>query len=72
MSANFPTDEDRMIYRLHVHKNMITWVIKRLADAGIQAKRTTGNDPQGDIILFDPLDIPGVQQIIRDIQEENR
>ena len=72
MSANFPTDEDRMIYRLHVHKNMITWVIKRLADAGIQAKRTTGNDPQGDIVLFDPMDIPRVQQIIRDIQEENR
>ena len=72
MSDNFPTDEDRMIYRLHVHKNMITWVIKRLADAGIQAKRTTGNDPQGDIVLFDPMDIPRVQQIIRDIQEENR
>ena len=72
MSANFPTDEDRMIYRLHVHKNMITWVIKRLADAGIQAKRTTGNDPQGDIVLFDPMDIPRVQQIIRDIQSENR
>ena len=72
MSDSFPTDEDRMIYRLHVHKNMITWVIKRLADAGIQAKRTTGNDPQGDIVLFDPMDIPRVQQIIRDIQSENR
>jgi len=72
MSDNFPTDEDRMIYRLHVHKNMITWVIKRLADAGIQVKRTTGNDPRGDIVLFDPMDIPRVQQIIRDIQEENR
>jgi len=72
MSDNFPTDEDRMIYRLHVHKNMITWVIQRLADAGIQAKRTTGNDPQGDIVLFDPMDIPRVQQIIRDIQAENR
>jgi hypothetical protein len=72
MSANFPTDEDRMIYRLHVHKNMIAWVIKQLADVGIQAKRTTGNDPQGDIVLLDPLDVPRVQQIIREIQEENR
>jgi len=71
MSDNFPTDEDRMIYRLHVHKNMITWVLKRLADAGIPAKRTTGNDPQGDIVVLDPMDIPRVQQIIRDIQEEN-
>jgi hypothetical protein len=71
MVDDFPTDEDRMIYRLHVHRNMITWVIKRLDTAGIQAKRTTGNDPQGDIVLLDPADIPRVQQIIRDIQKEN-
>jgi hypothetical protein len=72
MADNFPTDEDLFIYRLHVHRNMITWVIKRLADAGIQAKRTTRNDPQGDIVLLDPADIPRVQQIIREIQAENR
>jgi len=72
MADNFSTDEDRMIYRLHVHRNLITWVIKRLADEGILAKRTTGNDPYGDIVLLDPADIPRVQQIIRAIQEENR
>ena len=72
MADNFPTDEDRMIYRLHVHRNMITWVIKRLADAGIPAERTIGNDPHGDIVLLDPADIPRVQQIIREIQTENR
>lgn len=72
MADNFPTDEDRMIYRLQVHRNMITWVIKRLANAGIEAKRTTGNAPQGDIVLLDPADIPRVQQIIREIQAENR
>ena len=72
MADNFPTDEDRMIYRLHVHRNMITWVIKRLADAGISAQRTTGNDPHGDIVLLDPADIPRVQQIIREIQAANR
>lgn len=72
MAENFPTDEDRMIYRLQVHRNMITWVIKRLADAGIPAKRTTGNDPHGDIVLLDPADSSRVQQIIREIQAENR
>ncbi|MEZ4664843.1 MAG: hypothetical protein R2911_45515 [Caldilineaceae bacterium] len=71
MADNFPTDEDRMIYRLYVHRNMITWMIKRLAEAGIQAERTTGNDPHGDIFLLDPSDIQRVQQIIRQIQAEN-
>lgn len=70
MTDKFLTDEDRMIYRLKVHRNMITWVIKRLADEGIQARRTTGDDPYGDIVLLDPDDIPRVQQIIRVIQEE--
>lgn len=70
MSDNLPTDEDRLIYKLHVHKNMITWVIERLAEAGIQAKRTRGNNPHGDIVLLDPVDVPRVQQIIRDIQAE--
>ena len=73
MSDNFPTDEDRLIYKLHVHKNMITWIIKRLSEAGIQAKRTRGNNPHGDVVLLDPVDVPRVQQIIREIQtEENR
>lgn len=71
MADNFPTDEDRMIYRLQVHRNMITWVIQRLVDAGIQAQRTTGNNPHGDIVLIDSADIPRVQQIIREIQAEN-
>lgn len=70
MSDNLPTDEDRLIYKLHVHKNMITWVIERLSEAGIQAQRTRGNNPHGDIVLLDRADIPRVQQIIRDIQAE--
>lgn len=73
MSNDFPTDEDRLIYKLNVHKHMITWVIERLSKVGIQAKRTRGNNPHGDIILLDPVDVPLVQQIIREIQaEENR
>lgn len=72
MSETFLTDEDRMIARLTVHRNMITWLIARLADEGIQARRTTGNDPGGDIVLLNPDDVPRVQQIIRMIYEEER
>lgn len=72
MDETFLTDEDRMIYRLTVHRNMITWLITRLADEGIQASRTTGNDPHGDILLLEPDDVPRVQQIIRTIQAEGQ
>ncbi len=67
----FPTDEDGLIYHLTVHKNMITWMLKRLADEGIQARRTRGNDRRGDIEILNAEDVPSVQQIIRRIQEED-
>ena len=70
MNDPLQTDEDRMIYRLQVHRNLIAWVIQRLAEAGIKAKRTTGNDPRGDIVLLNPADIPRVQEIIRAMQQE--
>ena len=68
MSNTFPTDEDRMIYRLTVHRNMITWLLKQLEAEGIQAQRTVGNDPSGDILLIDAKDVPRAQQLIRKIQ----
>jgi hypothetical protein len=68
MKNQFPTDEDRMIYHLTVHKTMISWLINKLQAEGIQAQRTTGNDPNGDILLINPDDIPRVQQLIREIQ----
>ena len=70
MNDPLQTDEDRMIYRLQVHRNLIAWLIQRLAEAGIKAKRTTGNDPRGDIVLLNPADIPRVQEIIRAMQQE--
>ena len=65
------TDEDRMIARLHAHKNLVTWMLQRLENAGIEAKRTIGNDPGGDIALRHQKDVPRVQEIIRMIQREN-
>ena len=64
------TDEDRMIQRLQVHKNLITWMLQRLAEQGIKAKRTRGNDPGGDIVICDPNDVQRAQEIIRMIQRE--
>ena len=71
MAKTFLTDEDRMIYHLTVHRNMITWLLKQLEDEGIEARRTTGNDSRGDIVILNQDDIPRVQQIIRKIQEEH-
>lgn len=39
------TDEDKMMERLLIHKNMIGWLIKKLKAEGIECQRTTGNDP---------------------------
>lgn len=67
----FLTDEDQMIYHLTVHRNMITWLMRQLQREGIEAQRTTGNDPRGDIILLNPEDVPRAQQIIRELREHD-
>ncbi len=64
------TDEDKMIYKLTVHRDFIGWVINELKKAGISAKRTTGNDPKGDILLVKPDDAPQVKEIVRKIQNK--
>ncbi|MCL1475845.1 hypothetical protein [Argonema antarcticum] len=67
---NWETDEDRMRYKLLVHKNFIGWVIEELKKEGISATRTTGNDSKGDILLINPEDASRVQEIIRQIQNK--
>jgi hypothetical protein len=64
------TDEDKMMERLLIHKNMIGWLIKELQAEGIKCQRTTGNDPNGDILLINPEDESKVQEIIRKIQHK--
>ncbi|MBD1892853.1 hypothetical protein [Coleofasciculus sp. FACHB-SPT9] len=64
------TDEDKMIYKLTVHRNFIGWVIDKLKEEGILAQRTTGNDSKGDILLINPDEVPRVKEIIRQIQSE--
>ena len=67
---NWDTDEDRMIYKLKVHRNFIGWVIKKLKEQGIPCERTTGNDPNGDILIINQEDVPRLQEIVRQIQNE--
>lgn len=66
----FDTDEDGMAHRLFVHRDMIGWVIKQLAQEGIQCERTTGNDRNGDILIINEQDTSRVKQIIRDYQNK--
>jgi len=51
-NQEFESDEDQMIYKLTGHKNLIGWVIKQLEKEGIECQRTTGNDPNGDILYL--------------------
>ncbi|MEG4441150.1 hypothetical protein QUB47_03015 [Microcoleus sp. AT9_B5] len=64
------TDEDELIARLEVHRDMIGWVIIKLGKQGIQAKRTTGNNPKGDILIVNDWDVPRVKQLLRNWQSE--
>jgi len=64
------TDEDKMMERLIIHKNLGGWIIKKLSEEGISAQRTTGNDPKGDILIVNAEDVPRVKEIVRQIQKE--
>ncbi|MEH1871245.1 hypothetical protein [Nostoc sp.] len=64
------TDEDKMIYKLTVHRYFIGWVIDKLKEEGISAKRTTGGDRNGDIFIVRPEDAPRVKEIVRNIHNK--
>lgn len=42
-------DEDRMIQILYKHKEFVTCTVEVLKKEGIDAKRTVGNNPNGDV-----------------------
>lgn len=64
------TDEDKMMERLIIHKNLIGWIIKKLKEEGIEAQRTTGNDSRGDVLIVNPEDVSRVKKIVREIQKQ--
>lgn len=59
-----------MMHRLLVHRDMIGWVIRQLAQEGIQSERTKGNDRNGDILIINGQDTSRVKQIIRAYQNK--
>jgi hypothetical protein len=67
--TNSETDEDRQIARLKIHRDLIGWIIKELGKEGIQAKRTTGEDPNGDILIVNPDNVPRVKEILRQFKK---
>ena len=64
------TDEDRMIYRYKVHRNLVGWVINKLAEIGIPAQRTSGNNQNGDILIPHPQDARRVREAIAQIHQK--
>lgn len=66
-NKEWETDEDKMIHHLQVHRDFITWVIKKLESEGIPCERTTSNDAGGDILYYKSEDEPRVKQIVREI-----
>ncbi|OCQ91719.1 hypothetical protein BCD67_09500 [Oscillatoriales cyanobacterium USR001] len=64
------TDEDRLIYQLTIHRDLVGWVIIKLAQSGIRSQRTTGNNPKGDILIINSNDASRVKEIISSIHNQ--
>ncbi|MGK7876356.1 MAG: hypothetical protein AB4426_24580 [Xenococcaceae cyanobacterium] len=64
------TDEDRKIYQLLVHKNLIGWVIEKLYEQGIPSQRTRNDDEKGDILIINQEDIPKVKETICNLHKQ--
>lgn len=62
-----PTDEDKMMAKLILHRDIIGHVIKLLQREGIECERTRGNDRNGDILYVNPEDEEKVKEIIRSL-----
>jgi hypothetical protein len=64
------TYEDLQIARLIIHRDLIGWIIQSLSLVGILAKRTKGNNVNGDIRLLAVADVTAAKTRLRQISEE--
>ncbi|MCB1159051.1 MAG: hypothetical protein H7A25_00240 [Leptospiraceae bacterium] len=69
MGLNLETDEDGLIYKLRVHRDLVTKVLKLLKSEGISSERTRNNDPNGDIIIFRVSDRNKVHRLMQKLKE---
>lgn len=63
-------DEDKIIRKLTVHKNLIGWLIALFKNEKIEMERTYGNDTRGDIFYPDEKDTEKIQKIVRDLNQK--
>ena len=61
--------EDRMIAQLTLHRDLKEQLMAELQKLGIQCQETPFTDPNGDILLLDPKDIPRAQRLIQHLQQ---
>lgn len=64
------TDEDRQIYQLQLHRDLVGWTIGQLEQVGIASRRTRGNDPKGDILILDAREASQVKEIVRNLHNQ--
>ncbi len=69
-SQNKPTDEDKMIQKLTLHKKMIGWILNLLGKEKIESERTYGNDSKGDIYYPSENDTEKIQKLVRDLNQK--
>ncbi|MCB1194328.1 MAG: hypothetical protein KDK90_28095 [Leptospiraceae bacterium] len=60
------TDEDKLMKRLKVHRDVIGKIIKILQKEGIKCERTYDNDSSGDILYYDAKYDKRVKEIVRE------
>lgn len=64
------TDEDRMIYRYQIHRDLVGWVMQQLQAKGIPCDRPQGNYPQGDILLHNNSDLDKAQAVVMELHQQ--
>lgn len=70
MSNSFDTDEDKMIHKLKVHKNLVSWILGFLQREQIPSERTKGNNPNGDIFYYNEEDDEKVRKVVKDLNKK--
>ncbi|MBP9887238.1 MAG: hypothetical protein KBF93_13130 [Leptospiraceae bacterium] len=69
-NPNQPTDEDKMIQKLTLHKKMIGWILNLLGKENIESERTYGNDAKGDIYYPSENDTEKMQKLVRELNQK--
>lgn len=59
------SDEDRMIEKLEVHRDLVNHVVKLLNDANIKSEPSKDNDPRGDVIILNREDVEKAKTLLK-------